>query len=147
MIKLLTVELEPNAGSGEVWKHPNCRVAYVAQHAFKHVENHLDISANEYVRWRYANGNDREGLEKTTRIVTEEDEKRMREPIVPEFVDAEGTMKKKKKKAFIKRLTEGRRQGRKDVENEVEFVASLASTGFCSRSLGLLAGRRCSVCG
>jgi elongation factor 3 len=147
MIKLLTGELEPDAGSGEVWKHPNCRVAYVAQHAFKHIENHLDISANEYIRWRYANGNDREGLEKTTRIVTEEDEKRMREPIVPEFVDAEGTMKKKKKKAFIKRLTEGRRQGRKDVENEVEFVASLASTGFCSRSLGLLAGRRCSVCG
>ncbi len=59
MIKLLTGELEPDGGSGEVWKHPNCRVAYVAQHAFKHIENHLDISANEYIRWRYANGNDR----------------------------------------------------------------------------------------
>jgi elongation factor 3 len=47
MIKLLTGELEPDAGSGEAWKHPNCRVAYVAQHAFKHIESHLDISANE----------------------------------------------------------------------------------------------------
>jgi elongation factor 3 len=68
MIKLLTGELEPDAGSSEVWK-PNCRVA---QHAFKHIENHLDISANEYIRWCYANGNDREELEKATRIVTEE---------------------------------------------------------------------------
>jgi hypothetical protein len=59
------------------------------------------------------NGNDREGLEKTTRIVTE-NEKRMREPIVVEFVDAEGTMKKEK--AVIKRLTEGRLRLRKDVE-------------------------------
>jgi elongation factor 3 len=70
MIKLLTSELEPDAGSDKVLKHPNFRVAYVAQHAFKHIENHLNISANEYIRWRYANGNDREGLEKTTGIVT-----------------------------------------------------------------------------
>ncbi len=68
-----------------MWKHPNCRVAYVAQHAFKHIENHLDISANEYICWRDANSNDREELEKTTRIVKEEDEKRMREPIVAEL--------------------------------------------------------------
>jgi len=120
MIKLLTGELEPDAGSGDVWKHPNCRVAYVAQHAFKHIENHLDVSANEYIRWRYQNGNDREGLEKTTRIVTEEDEKRMLEPIVAEFPDAEGNLKKEK--AVIKRLTQGRRQLRKEVEYEVEFV-------------------------
>jgi elongation factor 3 len=120
MIKLLTGELEPDTGSGEVVKHPNCRVAYVAQHAFKHIESHLDESANEYIRWRYRNGNDREGLDKSTRIVTEEDEKRMREPIVAEFVDAEGVMKKEK--AVVKRLTEGRRQLRKDVEYEVEFI-------------------------
>ena len=36
MIKLLTGEMEPCEGI--VWKHPNTRVAYVAQHAFHHVE-------------------------------------------------------------------------------------------------------------
>lgn len=36
MIKLLTGETEPN--TGEVWKHPNLRIAYVAQHAFHHLE-------------------------------------------------------------------------------------------------------------
>ncbi len=36
LIKLLTGEMEPQEGI--VWKHPNTRVAYVAQHAFHHVE-------------------------------------------------------------------------------------------------------------
>lgn len=36
MIKLLTGEMEPC--EGVVWKHPNLRVAYVAQHAFHHIE-------------------------------------------------------------------------------------------------------------
>jgi hypothetical protein len=85
---------------------PNCRVAFVAQHIES--ESHLDISANEYIRWRYANGNDREGLEKTTRIVSKEDEKRMREPIVAEFV---GRGHHEKKKAVIKRGSSPAAQG------------------------------------
>ena len=36
MIKVLTGEIEPTSGS--VWKHPNMRIAYVAQHAFHHIE-------------------------------------------------------------------------------------------------------------
>ena len=40
MVKLLTGELLPD--SGTCWKHPNMRVAYVAQHAFHHIESHLD---------------------------------------------------------------------------------------------------------
>merc|ERR1712019_156082 len=66
MIKLLTGELVPDEGSGEVWKHPNCRVAYVAQHAFVHIENHLEKTPNEYIRWRYQYGVDKEALKKDT---------------------------------------------------------------------------------
>ncbi len=62
--------------------------------------------------------------------MTEEEEKRMREPIVAEFVDAEGTMKKEK--AVIKRLTEGRCQLRKDVEYGVEFVGKPGQHWACS---------------
>ncbi|KAI9349890.1 ABC cassette-containing protein [Zopfochytrium polystomum] len=40
MIKVLTGEVVPQ--TGDVWRHPNARVAYVAQHAFHHIENHLD---------------------------------------------------------------------------------------------------------
>merc|ERR1719482_2434340 len=74
MIKLLTGELEPDKGSGEVWRHPNARVAYVAQHAFHHIENHLEKTPNEYIRWRYEHGADKEGLEKVNQKMTDEEE-------------------------------------------------------------------------
>ena len=64
MIKLLTGELETNEGT--VWKHPNLRVAYVAQHAFHHIEQHLDKTPNDYIAWRYASGEDREAQEKAS---------------------------------------------------------------------------------
>ncbi|KAI8853491.1 P-loop containing nucleoside triphosphate hydrolase protein [Chytridium lagenaria] len=84
MIKVLTGEAEPQ--EGEVYKHPNLRIAYVAQHAFHHIEQHLDKTANEYIRWRYAYGEDRELLAKATRQMTEEDEKQMAKVLVIEGV-------------------------------------------------------------
>ena len=77
MIKLLTGELQPDKGSGEVWRHPNARVAYVAQHAFHHIEHHLEKTPNEYIRWRYEHGSDKEGLEKVTAKISEEEEKEL----------------------------------------------------------------------
>ena len=76
LIKVLTGEVEPTAGT--VWKHPNLRIAYVAQHAFHHLEKHLDKSPNEYIQWRFAPGEDREAQEKETRL-TEEELKKMQE--------------------------------------------------------------------
>lgn len=75
LIKLLTGELEPT--EGVVWKHPNLRIAYVAQHAFHHIEKHLDMTANEYIRWRYATGEDREAEEKVSRKISEEERLRL----------------------------------------------------------------------
>ena len=90
MIKLLTGELTPDKlSSGEVWKHPNCRVAYVAQHAFHHIEHHLEKTANEYIRWRYEHGSDKEALEKVTAKLTEEDEKAI-EGAAPDRVQERG---------------------------------------------------------
>lgn len=48
LIKVLTGETE--ATEGTVWKHPNLRIAYVAQHAFHHLEQHLDKTPNEYIQ-------------------------------------------------------------------------------------------------
>ena len=42
------------------WKHPNARIAYVAQHAFHHIEEHLEMSAVEYIQWRFSSGLDKE---------------------------------------------------------------------------------------
>jgi elongation factor 3 len=138
MIKLLTGELEPDEGSGEVYKHPNVRVGYIAQHAFHHIENHLDKTANEYICWRYRNGNDREELVKVTTKVTEEDLKRMQDPVPVEFVDpSSGEPMSSKRK--IKGLTEGRRENKlkKDQEYEVTLDDAKASSDlsmWCTRS-------------
>ena len=78
-IKLLTGEAEPDAGT--VWRHPNMRYAYVAQHAFHHVEQHLDKTPNEYIRWRFSTGEDKENLTKVTAQYTEEEERLMKEKI------------------------------------------------------------------
>ncbi|OZJ04912.1 hypothetical protein BZG36_02492 [Bifiguratus adelaidae] len=75
LIKLLCGEMEPD--SGVVWRHPNLRIAYVAQHAFHHIESHLDSTPNEYIQWRYATGEDREELDKVHRQINEEEEKEM----------------------------------------------------------------------
>jgi len=57
-----------------VWKHSNARIAYVAQHAFHHIESHLTKTPNEYIRWRYANqGEDNESLKKVTLQFTEDE--------------------------------------------------------------------------
>lgn len=52
-----------------MWRHPNLRVAYVAQHAFHHVELHLNSTPAEYIWWRYGSGEDREAAAKVTRKV------------------------------------------------------------------------------
>ncbi|BEI91921.1 uncharacterized protein CcaverHIS019_0407410 [Cutaneotrichosporon cavernicola] len=79
LIKLLTGETVPNEGS--VHKHPALRVGYVAQHAFHHINEHLEKTAVQYIQWRYQDGFDREILEKSTRVVTKEEQEMMEKPI------------------------------------------------------------------
>ena len=71
LIKILVGELEPNGGIIE--RHPNVRVAYVAQHAFHHIENHLDKTPVEYIMWRYRAGYDKEQTSKESLTLTDEE--------------------------------------------------------------------------
>ena len=71
LIKLLTGETIPQ--TGKVEKHPNLRIGYIKQHALEHVEMHLEKTPNQYLQWRYANGDDREVLMKATRVYTDEE--------------------------------------------------------------------------
>merc|ERR1712226_146287 len=72
-IKLLIGELKPISGS--IWRHQNMRLAYVAQHAFHHLEKHMDKTAVEYILWRFAGADDRESLENQNQEASEDDEK------------------------------------------------------------------------
>jgi elongation factor 3 len=79
LIKLLTGETIPT--TGRVEKHPNLRIGYIKQHALEHVEMHLEKTPNQYLQWRYANGDDREVHMKQTRILSDQDRVQMDKPI------------------------------------------------------------------
>lgn len=107
LIKLLVQETEPDEGcGGEIWKHMNLRVAYVAQHSFHHVEQHLDSSPVDYIKWRFCGGVDREELTKPSKKLTEEEEVSKKGPRKYGDVD----------------LVLGRRKFGRSVEYECTFI-------------------------
>jgi elongation factor 3 len=110
LVKLLTGETEPNKG-GTVWKHPNLVIGYVAQHAFHHIDQHLDSTPLEYMLWRYQTGEDLEELSKASRVMTEEEKQKMAEGGV---VVIEGV------KRFIDELV-ARKKLKQSYEYEVSF--------------------------
>jgi elongation factor 3 len=80
LVKLLIGDMEANKG-GEIWKHPNFKlvIGYVAQHAFLHIDNHLDKTPLEYMLWRYQTGEDLEEMQKANRQISEEEAKKMKD--------------------------------------------------------------------
>lgn len=128
MIKLLVGESVPQ--TGEVWKHPNARVAYVAQHAFHHIENHLDKTPNEYIRWRYANnGEDKESLVKSSLQFTDDEIKLQKTPFEIQFTDEESGKISKVKKV-VSELIGGRKTNKsKEYEYEVRYAGSTIDSG------------------
>jgi len=111
LIKLLVGENEPDKNKGTTWCHPACRFAYVAQHAFTHIEAHLDKTPNEYIRWRYEYGEDKESIEKDTMKDNADDIKKQGEDFIFEWKD-EVSGKFKSDKRHVKRLTYERRNNK-----------------------------------
>merc|ERR1719316_1683313 len=72
-IKLLTGELK--ATSGEVWRHPNLRLAYIAQHAFQHLEKHLLQTPVQYILERFAGNDDKEAVDFKANAAEQKEEK------------------------------------------------------------------------
>lgn len=117
-IKLLINELQPSSGS--IQKHPNLRLAYVAQHAFFHLEKHLTKTPVQYIMWRFSGNEDKEGIEFINKkkmneqadhvkyIITKNGELReysgSREEesmiVEPEYIIARHENKKEKKKEY-----------------------------------------------
>ena len=108
LIKVLTGETAPTTGS--VWRHPSLRIAYVAQHAFHHLEEHLDLTPSEYIQWRFATGDDRENEDKEARKATDEEEKKMASQVV---IDSG---------KFVVEQVLNRRKLKSSFEYEVSFV-------------------------
>ena len=112
LIKVLTGEVVPQKGNVE--KHPNLRIGYIKQHALEHVEMHLEKTPNQYLQWRYANGDDREIHMKQTRIMTPEEKEQMAK-YIRLGAGAEGQIE-----ALI-----GRQKYKKTYQYEVKWVGKL----------------------
>ena len=78
-IKLLIGELKP--GAGPIRRDQNMRLAYVAQHASHHLEQHLDKTAVDYILGRFAGADDRESLENQSKEINDDEKKKRKQPL------------------------------------------------------------------
>merc|ERR1712167_1329 len=74
-IKVFVGEMTPQEGN--IWKAAGLRLAYVAQHAFHHLEKHMDKTPTQYIMWRFAGNDDKESLEfKSDKLSVDEEKAR-----------------------------------------------------------------------
>merc|ERR1719468_1471184 len=72
-IKVLVGEQLPTEGS--IWKAAGLRMAYVAQHAFHHLEKHMQETPTAYIMWRFAGNDDKESVEFKSQELSVDEEK------------------------------------------------------------------------
>merc|ERR1712242_273272 len=157
MIKCLLGELKPTTGT--IMKVQGCRVAYMSQHAFHHIESHLDISATAYIMQRFAGGEDNESLENLANLgATKETETQQAKKMYYKdgnlvecdtFCNDKGEMEYQKKsleKAVDLEQLVNRRKGKKESEYECKWKGySIDFLTWVSRSLLIEMGYKTNV--
>jgi len=157
MIKCLLGELKPTEGS--ISKMSGSRVAYMSQHAFHHIEQHLDKSATQYIMQRFAGGEDNETLENLANLgETKETEKQkvkmmfLKDGDLEEcesFYNDKGEMEYKKQslqKAVTLETIVNRRKGKKEHEYECKWAGiSIDFLTWASRSILIQMGYKTNV--
>merc|ERR1711957_1061479 len=129
-IKVLVGEQKPTEGA--IWKAAGLRMAYVAQHAFHHLEKHMQVTPTEYIMWRFAGNDDKESLEfKSTELSVDEEKARSTKWCIDSVtggvrrcVDAKEDAKKAKQDEagiVIPDAIVGRRQKKKEKTFEYEL--------------------------
>mmetsp|Transcript_27735 Transcript_27735/g.34290 ORF Transcript_27735/g.34290 Transcript_27735/m.34290 type:complete len:742 (-) Transcript_27735:131-2356(-) len=75
LIKMIVGETQPsNMGACRLNIHHNLRIAYVSQHAFFHVEQHLEDAPAAYIQWRFKHGYDEEKINSEAFKITPEEQ-------------------------------------------------------------------------
>lgn len=157
MIKCLLGELKPT--SGTIFKIQGARVAYMSQHAFHHIESHLDISATQYILQRFAGGEDNESLENLANLgATKETENQKVKKFLYKdgslvecdtFYNKDGEMEYKKEslaKAVELEQISQRRKGKKEHEYECKWKGySIDFLTWVSRSMLIDMGNKVNV--
>ena len=82
LIKVIVGETKPDKCCAEVYRHQNCRIAYVAQHAFHHIEQHMEMSPVEYIQWRFSGGLDKEQQAMDAAQMTDEEKAKLKQVFI-----------------------------------------------------------------
>jgi len=157
MIKCLLGELKPTTGT--ISKVQGCRVAYMSQHAFHHIESHLEISATAYIMQRFAGGEDNESLENLANLGATKDKEneKVKKMMYKEgslvecetFYNDKGELEYQKKslaKAVELDAIATRRKGKKEHEYECKWNGySLEFLTWVNRSLLIEMGYKTMV--
>mmetsp|Transcript_12694 Transcript_12694/g.28027 ORF Transcript_12694/g.28027 Transcript_12694/m.28027 type:complete len:1323 (-) Transcript_12694:333-4301(-) len=83
MMSIIAGELQPcsetgdEKDAGEMWKHKDLRVAYIAQQHMHHLSAFLSLTPKEYIQLRYRNGWDEEAQQRLT-LPQNDDEREFR---------------------------------------------------------------------
>merc|ERR1712127_867067 len=116
---------------GTIWKAPGLRMAYVAQHAFHHLEKHMQSTPTSYIMWRFAVNDDKESIEFKSDSLSVDEEAARKQPWcidstsgnVRKCVSKEEDAKKAKQDevaAVVPDAVLGRRQKKKEKTYEYE---------------------------
>merc|ERR1719473_2088282 len=157
MIKCLLGELKPTEGL--ISKVQGSRVAYMSQHAFHHIEEHLEKSATQYIMQRFAGGEDNESLENLANLgaTKETDKQKVKKMFWKDgnleecesFYDDKGELQYKKQslqKAVALEGIANRRKGKKEHEYECKWAGlSIDFLTWVSRGLLIQMGYKINV--
>jgi elongation factor 3 len=145
-IKLLTGELKPSKGT--IWQHPNMRMAYVAQHAFHHLEKHMTKTPAQYIMWRFAGNEDKESEEFRADVGIDDKDEELQQ--VCWFLDAKQghklrrcETKKDEEQRVIPEALMKRRENKKEKTKEYEVkwqFKSIENTAWIDRETLLKMG-------
>merc|ERR1712070_108979 len=144
---------------GTIWKMQGCRVAYMSQHAFHHIEAHIDKTATQYIMQRFAGGEDNESLENLANLgaTAETDKQKAKRMIYTNgllvecdtFYDDKGEKQYQKKsleKAVELEAIATRRKGKKESEYECKWKGySIDFLTWVTRALLIEMGYKVNV--
>lgn len=123
LIKMLVGETQPsNLGACKLSIHHNLRVAYVSQHAFFHVEQHLEDSPAAYIQWRFKKGYDKEKINSEAFKITPEEQQK-----IDDF-QLEGIWSRRLKAGELE--YEVKKKNVKEKDNKYYSKTELLSMGF-----------------
>lgn len=118
LLKLLIGELQTDEGVGEVWRHHNLRLSYIAQHSMQHLEDSLENTPLEYLQNRFYQGRDKEIAKRASHNLSKDELALAQER--GNIIDVVGRQQRGKHLFY-----EVRRSGRDETDTDWEMMSSL----------------------